>query len=82
MFHLDIRTKFDIGQHSDSRFHPQAMNQAVPSFAVEIRGLAKNFEQPAVDGFDLTKVRSWLAAGGRRIRTIGPAKAAIAALAA
>ena len=53
MFHLDIRTKFDIGQHPDSRFHPQAMNQAVASFALEIRGLAKNFKQPAVDGLDL-----------------------------
>ena len=29
------------------------MNQALPSFALEIRGLAKNFEQPAVDGLDL-----------------------------
>src|SRR5262249_45437149 len=31
----------------------QAMNQAVPSFALEIRGLVKNFEHPAVDGLDL-----------------------------
>jgi ABC-2 type transport system ATP-binding protein len=29
------------------------MNPAVPSFALEIRGLAKRFEQPAVDGLDL-----------------------------
>jgi len=29
------------------------MNHAVPSFALEIRGLAKCFEQPAVDGLDL-----------------------------
>jgi len=29
------------------------MNQAVPSLALEIRGLAKSFEQPAVDGLDL-----------------------------
>ena len=29
------------------------MNQPVPSFALEIRGLAKNFDQPAVDGLDL-----------------------------
>ena len=29
------------------------MNQALPSFALEIRGLAKNFGQPAVDGLDL-----------------------------
>jgi ABC-2 type transport system ATP-binding protein len=29
------------------------MNQALPSFALEIRGLAKKFEQPAVDGLDL-----------------------------
>ena len=29
------------------------MNHAVPSFALEIRGLAKRFEQPAVDGLDL-----------------------------
>ena len=29
------------------------MNQPVPSFALEIRGLAKNFEKPAVDGLDL-----------------------------
>ena len=36
-----------------ARCHPQAMNQPVPSFALEIRGLAKNFDQPAVDGLDL-----------------------------
>src|SRR6516162_91047 len=53
MFHLDIHTKFGIGQHPHSRFHPQAMSQPVPSFALEIRGLAKSFEQPAVDGLDL-----------------------------
>jgi len=53
MFYLDIHTKFGIGQHPHSRFHPQAMSQPVPSFALEIRGLAKNFEQPAVDGLDL-----------------------------
>ena len=29
------------------------MSQAVPSLALEIRGLAKRFEQPAVDGLDL-----------------------------
>jgi ABC-2 type transport system ATP-binding protein len=29
------------------------MNPAAPSFALEIRGLAKRFEQPAVDGLDL-----------------------------
>ena len=29
------------------------MNEAVPSFALETRGLAKRFEQPAVDGLDL-----------------------------
>jgi len=29
------------------------MNQAGPSLALEIRGLAKSFEQPAVDGLDL-----------------------------
>jgi ABC-2 type transport system ATP-binding protein len=29
------------------------MNHAVTSFALEIRGLAKRFEQPAVDGLDL-----------------------------
>ena len=29
------------------------MNQAPPSFALEIRGLAKSFGQPAVDGLDL-----------------------------
>jgi ABC-2 type transport system ATP-binding protein len=29
------------------------MNPAVPSLALEIRGLAKRFEQPAVDGLDL-----------------------------
>jgi ABC-2 type transport system ATP-binding protein len=29
------------------------MNQAVPSFALEIRGLTKSFGQPAVDGLDL-----------------------------
>jgi ABC-2 type transport system ATP-binding protein len=29
------------------------MNQAVPAFALEIQGLAKRFEQPAVDGLDL-----------------------------
>ena len=29
------------------------MNQAVPSFALEIQGLAKRFEHPAVDGLDL-----------------------------
>jgi ABC-2 type transport system ATP-binding protein len=33
------------------------MNQALRSFALEIRGLAKNFEHPAVDGLDL-KVRT------------------------
>jgi ABC-2 type transport system ATP-binding protein len=32
---------------------PQAMSQAVPSSALEIRGLAKSFERPAVDGLDL-----------------------------
>jgi ABC-type uncharacterized transport system ATPase subunit len=53
MFHLDIHTKIDIAQHPASRFHPQAMNQAVASFALETRGPAKNFEQPAVDGLDL-----------------------------
>src|SRR5215472_9009280 len=36
-----------------ARSHPQAMNQLLPSFALEIRGLAKNFGQPAVDGLDL-----------------------------
>jgi len=36
-----------------ARSDPQAMNQALPSFALEIRGLAKNFGQPAVDGLDL-----------------------------
>jgi ABC-2 type transport system ATP-binding protein len=30
------------------------MNQANPSFALEIRGLAKSFEKPAVDGLDLS----------------------------
>jgi ABC-2 type transport system ATP-binding protein len=30
------------------------MNEAVPSFALEIRGLAKRFEQPAVDRLDLS----------------------------
>jgi ABC-2 type transport system ATP-binding protein len=29
------------------------MNQSAPPFALEIRGLAKYFEQPAVDGLDL-----------------------------
>jgi ABC-2 type transport system ATP-binding protein len=29
------------------------MNHAVPSFALEIQGLAKRFEHPAVDGLDL-----------------------------
>jgi ABC-2 type transport system ATP-binding protein len=29
------------------------MSPAVPSFALEIRGLAKRFDQPAVDGLDL-----------------------------
>jgi ABC-2 type transport system ATP-binding protein len=29
------------------------MNQAAPPFALEIRGLAKSFQQPAVDGLDL-----------------------------
>ena len=29
------------------------MNQAVPSFALEIQGLAKRFEHPAVDGLHL-----------------------------
>ncbi len=29
------------------------MSQVVPSLALEIRGLAKSFEQPAVDGLDL-----------------------------
>ena len=29
------------------------MHQTVPSFVLEIRGLVKNFEQPAVDGLDL-----------------------------
>ena len=30
------------------------MNEAIPSFALEIRGLAKRFDQPAVDGLDLS----------------------------
>ena len=30
------------------------MNQHVSSFALEVRGLAKSFEKPAVDGLDLT----------------------------
>src|SRR5215471_14952293 len=30
------------------------MTQAGPSLALEIRGLAKSFQQPAVDGLDLT----------------------------
>ena len=30
------------------------MDQAASSFALEIRGLAKHFERPAVDGLDLT----------------------------
>jgi len=29
------------------------MNQPAPSFALEIRGLVKHFDQPAVDGLDL-----------------------------
>ena len=29
------------------------MNQAASPFALEIRGLAKRFDQPAVDGLDL-----------------------------
>jgi len=33
------------------------MSQTVPPLALEIRGLAKSFEQPAVDGLDL-RVRS------------------------
>jgi ABC-type transport system involved in cytochrome bd biosynthesis fused ATPase/permease subunit len=54
MFLLDIRITFDIGQHRDPRaFTLKQMNHAVPSFALEIRGLAKSFEQPAVDGLDL-----------------------------
>ena len=38
---------------SGRALHAQAMNEAVPSFALEIRGLVKNFEHPAVDGLDL-----------------------------
>jgi ABC-2 type transport system ATP-binding protein len=30
------------------------MNPADPSFALEIRGLVKSFEKPAVDGLDLS----------------------------
>jgi ABC-2 type transport system ATP-binding protein len=30
------------------------MNQGLPSYALEIRGLAKRFERPAVDGLDLS----------------------------
>jgi ABC-2 type transport system ATP-binding protein len=30
------------------------MNQTTPSFGLEIRGLAKRFKEPAVDGLDLT----------------------------
>jgi len=30
------------------------MNPADPSFALEIRGLARRFDQPAVDGLDLS----------------------------
>src|SRR5579864_1692264 len=30
------------------------MNQTAPPFALEIRGLAKQFDRPAVDGLDLT----------------------------
>jgi hypothetical protein len=46
MFLLEIGTTIDIGQHPDERFHPQVMNQALLSFALEIRGLAKNSSNP------------------------------------
>src|SRR4051794_7244204 len=42
---------FAICQKSRTRALP--MNEVVPSFALEIRGLAKRFKQPAVDRFDL-----------------------------
>jgi ABC-type glutathione transport system ATPase component len=53
-FFSRIDITLDIGPASGfESLRTQAMNQAAPPFALEIRGLAKRFEKPAVDGLDL-----------------------------